>query len=156
MSWILVDPRVTSRGGSSPPECLILSISLLPEFGATNEIKTLALFPSLPEYTIPASEKIYVEGESDLISFTNVFKSLEERINRRSRGTAGIVATRQSSPLRDIEVTHGKPRRNRLTSKSDFILLKVMWVMFLFSLSSLSFQDNASRLQVVQLNLARN
>ena len=43
LSWILVDPRVTSRGASSLPECLTLSIRLLPDVGATNEIKTLAL-----------------------------------------------------------------------------------------------------------------
>ena len=49
LRWILFDPRVTLRGGSSPPECLTLSISLLPEFGATNEIKTLASPPSLSE-----------------------------------------------------------------------------------------------------------
>ena len=63
LSWILVDPRVTSRGGSSLPECLTLSIRLLPDVGATNEIKTLPLFRSLREYTSknPASEKIYVE-----------------------------------------------------------------------------------------------
>ena len=42
LSWIMVDPRVTSRGPSSPPECLSLSIRLLPDVGATNEIKTLA------------------------------------------------------------------------------------------------------------------
>ena len=109
LSWILFDPRVTSRGGSSQPECLTLSTSLLPEFGATNEIKTLASPPSLSEYmlSIPASEKIYVEGESDLISFANVFKSLD-LINRRLWGMAGIVSDSSSG---DIEVTHGKSHR---------------------------------------------
>ena len=49
LSWILVDPRVTSRGASFSPECLTLSVRLLPDDGATNEIKTLASRPSLPE-----------------------------------------------------------------------------------------------------------
>ena len=65
LSWIMVDPRVTSRGPSLLPECLSLNIRLWPDIGATNEIKTFALFPSLfggenisgP----PASVKIYVE-----------------------------------------------------------------------------------------------
>ena len=101
-SWILVDPRVTSRGESSSPECLTLSVRLLPDFGATNEIKTLAFLQilSASECTslIPASEKIYVEEGSNLISFANVFKSLlVERLNRRSWWTAGIVASRYRS-----------------------------------------------------------
>ena len=49
LSWIFVSPRVTSRGASSSPECLTLSISLFPDVGATNEIKTFALPPSLSE-----------------------------------------------------------------------------------------------------------
>ena len=120
LSWILFDPRVTSRGASSLPECLTLSLSLLPDVGATNEIKTLAFFPILSECKAenPASEKIYVEEGTNLISFANVFKSLLVDfpvINRRSRGTAG------GGPnwSRDIEVTHGKSHRNRLTSKSE-------------------------------------
>ena len=115
LSWILDDPRVTSREAS---ECLTLSISLLPDVGATNEIKDLASLPSLPEYEIPASEKIYVEGGSNLISFANLFKSfLVDLMNRRSRWTAGMD-TDQSGV---VEVTHGKSHRNWLTSKSKFI-----------------------------------
>ena len=79
LSWILVDPRATSRGSFSSPECLTLSIRLWPDVGAKNEIKTLAFLPSLPEYKSknPASETIYVVEEgTNLISFANVFKSL--------------------------------------------------------------------------------
>ena len=122
---------MSSRGASSLPECLTLNIRLLPDLGATNEIKTLALLRSLSAYTSknPTSEKIYVEERSNLISFANVFKSLlVVLINRRSRWMAGI-ATDQSG---DIEVTHGKSHRNRLTTKSDFIRMKDMWMMFLF------------------------
>ena len=91
----MVDPRVTSRGPYSLPECLSLSIRR-PDVGATNEIKILALFLSPSEYTskLPASEsvKIYVEEESNLsrTSFANVFKSLlVDLINRGSRWMAG-------------------------------------------------------------------
>ena len=50
-SWNTVANRVTSRlGDPFSPECLSLSISFWPEVGATNEIKTLPLFASLPEY----------------------------------------------------------------------------------------------------------
>ena len=44
--WIVDDPRVTSGGPSSLPECLNLSIRLCSVFGATNEFKIFALFPS--------------------------------------------------------------------------------------------------------------
>ena len=117
LSWISVDPRVTSRGGSSSPECLTLSVRLLPDVGATNEIKTVALLPSLPEYET-ASEKIYVEEGSNLISFANVFKSLlVDLINKGSRRMEGIA--KDGSGV--IEVTNGKSHRNRLKSKSEFI-----------------------------------
>ena len=47
LSWILDDPmddrRVTSRGPSSRPECLTLNVRVSSDFGATNEITTLAL-----------------------------------------------------------------------------------------------------------------
>ena len=129
LSWILVDPRVTSSGASSSPECLTLSISLLRDIGATNEIKTLASLPSAPEKEIPASVKIYVEDGSNLIPFMNVFKSLlVDLINRRSRRTADI----DTGWSEDIEITHGKSHRNRLTSKSGYIEKKEMWMMFLF------------------------
>ena len=53
LSWVcMVDPRgvlVISRGPSSLPECLSLSVRRWPDVGVTNEIKTLALFPSSPE-----------------------------------------------------------------------------------------------------------
>ena len=49
ISWITVDPRMTSRGVSSLPECLSLSVRLWPDVGAKNEIKTIALLPSSPE-----------------------------------------------------------------------------------------------------------
>ena len=42
LNWILVDPRVTSRGSPLSPKCLTLRISISPDFGATNEIK---IFP---------------------------------------------------------------------------------------------------------------
>ena len=63
LSWIMVDPRVTSRGASSLPECLSLSVRLWPDIGATNETKTLALFLRLPSCMSRclASVKIYVE-----------------------------------------------------------------------------------------------
>ena len=95
-SWIMVDPRVTSRSPSFLLECLSLNIRHWPDVGATNEIKTFALFPSLSgsEYMSepPASVKIYVEKESNLsrISFANVIKSLlVDLINKRSRWMAG-------------------------------------------------------------------
>ena len=48
LSWVcMVDPTrvlVISRGPSSLPECLSLSVRRWPDVGATNEIKTLALF----------------------------------------------------------------------------------------------------------------
>ena len=44
LSWVMVNPRVTSKGPSSRPECLSLSVRLLPDVGATNEIKTFAFF----------------------------------------------------------------------------------------------------------------
>ena len=76
----MVDPRVTSR--SSLLECLSLSIRLWPDVGATNEIRTLALFQSLPRHQSemsksPPSAKIYVEKGSNLsrISFTNGISS---------------------------------------------------------------------------------
>ena len=46
LSWIAVDPRVTSRGPSSSPECLSLNVRLWwLDVGATNEIKTLGVIP---------------------------------------------------------------------------------------------------------------
>ena len=75
------------------PECLTLSIRLLPDVGATNEIKTLALTPSLFEYKskVVTSEKIYVEEGSNLISFANAFKLfVVDLVKRRSQWTAGI------------------------------------------------------------------
>ena len=62
------------------PEWLSLSTRLLPNVGATNEIKTLASPPlaNSTEYEAknpsPTSEKIYVEEGSNLISLANVFK----------------------------------------------------------------------------------
>ena len=70
LSCIVVDPRVTSRGSTSfLLECLSLSTRFWPDVGATNEIKTLASFLSLPEYVMSdksASVKIYVEETSNL------------------------------------------------------------------------------------------
>ena len=112
LSRILVDPRVTSRGASSLSKislrCLTLSVRHLPDVGGTNEIKTLALCLSSPEnksMSPRVSEKKYVEGGSNLISFANVFKSLFKSaevdwINRRSRGTGAVQSV-------DIEVTRG-------------------------------------------------
>ena len=46
LSWITVDPRVTSRGPCSSPECLSLNVRLWwLDVGATNEIKTLGVIP---------------------------------------------------------------------------------------------------------------
>ena len=132
LSWILVGPRATSRGPSSPPECLTLSVRLLPDVGATNEIKTLAFPPSLEKMAeFPVFEKIYVEG-SNLIFFVNVFKSLSLKslskgMNRGSRWMAGrSTGIISQSQVRDIEVTHGKSHRKRLTSKPDPIRPNVM------------------------------
>jgi hypothetical protein len=43
-SWIVLDPRVTSRRTFSLPEYMSLSTRFWPDVGATNEIKTSALF----------------------------------------------------------------------------------------------------------------
>ena len=93
---MVVNPRVTSRGPSSSPECLSLRIRLWPDDGATNEMKILALFPSLSGdenmSSTPASVKIYVEKGSNLcrISSANVIKSLlVDLINKDSRGMGG-------------------------------------------------------------------
>ena len=70
LSWIKVDPRVTLRCTSFLQECL--SLSVRPDVGATNEIKTLASLPILSLYElniklkIAVSVKIYVEKGSIL------------------------------------------------------------------------------------------
>ena len=110
LSWIIDDPRVTSRAPSCLPECLSLSIRLSPDVGATNEIKTLALTASISSSShkseFPASVKIYVDKGSNLgrISIANVIKSLlVDLINRGSRWMVG-----KPDEFQDIEVTHGK------------------------------------------------
>ena len=50
-SWIMVDPRVTSRGASSLPECLSLSIRLWPDVGAT-QVHSLWIGVSESKYNI--------------------------------------------------------------------------------------------------------
>jgi hypothetical protein len=141
LSWTIVDPRVTSRGPSSLPECLSLSVRFWQDsdVGATNEIKTLALLPSLSRCvsksnpSLAASVKIYVEIGSNLgrISFANVIKSLSpvadsDLINRGSWWMAGTGQLENN----DIEVTHGKSHiGNRLTSNKGS---KEMWMTFLF------------------------
>ena len=85
LSWTMFDhPRVTSRSPFSLLECLSLSIRFWPDVtvGATNEIKTLALFPSLSggEYMSgsepPVSVKIYVEKRVQLMS--NFFRECDQ------------------------------------------------------------------------------
>ena len=81
LSWIVVDPRVISRGASSSPECLSLSVRLWLEVGATNmRLKLLHYSQVLLKMwcrTQSASAKIYVEEGFNLgrISSENVIKS---------------------------------------------------------------------------------
>ena len=132
LSWIMVDPRVTSRGISSSQECLSLSVRLWPDVGATNEIKTLALFSSSPENVVsnqPASVKIYVEEGSNLgrISFANVIKS--SSVDLIKRGPPWMAGRANGKP-KDIEVNHGKSQIG--TQVISDLGSKVMWMMFLF------------------------
>ena len=102
----MVDPRVTSRGASKPsPECLSLSVRFFPDVGATNEIKTLASFPSIFGYLMSnrsVSVKIYVEEGSNLvrISFANVFKSLS--VDLINRGPSWMASRSNESDSEDI------------------------------------------------------
>ena len=87
LSWIMVDPRVTSRGSSPPPECLSLSIRLWSNFGVTNEL-TLALlaFPRLPSYMSASYVEKGLTGVEFLWRMHYVIKSLLVDLGRWMAG----------------------------------------------------------------------